>query len=119
MNPIPNNKPFHSGNDERRNIEGRPKKLKTILAGYGLAPSQVNQLISELMMMNEIELMKLSEDDTASIFENIISKALLKSKKNGSLYSLETLLNRSYGMPKASNDITIEDKRIEITFDLI
>lgn len=118
MNPIPNNKPFQSGNDERRNIEGRPKKLKTILSGYGLAPVQVNQLISELMMMNESELLTLSEDDSASIFENIISKALLKSKKTGSLYSLETLLNRSYGLPKASNDITLNDKRVEITLDL-
>jgi len=118
MNPISNNKPFQPGHDERRNINGRPKKLKTILSGHGLSPVQVNQLISELMMMNQCELESLTLDQTASIFENITAAALLKSRKNGSLYALETLLNRTQGMPKASNDIVLTDKRIDITLDL-
>ena len=118
MNPILNNKPFEQGNDERRNMNGRPKKLKTILLGYGLTPSQAYELINELIMLNEQELKKLADDSTASIFETTIAAALLKGKAKGSMFALELVLNRVYGLPKSAQELTIADKRTEITLDL-
>jgi hypothetical protein len=118
MNPIINSKPFSNGHDDRRNMNGRPKALKTILSGYGLTPSQTTELINELMMFNEIELKALADDTTATIFETTIATALLKAKGKGSLYAIETILNRSQGLPKAAQDITIQDKTYEITLTL-
>jgi hypothetical protein len=118
MNPIINSKPFAPGYDDRRNMNGRPKALKTILTGYGLTPSQTTELINELMMCNEIELKTLAEDETATIFETTIATALLKAKGKGSLFAIETILNRSQGLPKAAQDITIQDKTYDITLSL-
>lgn len=100
MNPIINSKPFANGYDDRRNTQGRPKKLKTILSGYGLTSSQTTELINELMMFNETELKTLADDSTATIFETTIATALLKAKAKGSLFAIETILNRAQGLPR-------------------
>ena len=118
MNPIANNKPFAPGADSRRNTNGRPPKLKTILAGHGLTPSQAYELINELMMLTETELSLLANDSTATILETTIAAALLKGKAKGSMYALEMILNRTYGLPKAAQEITLQDKRIEVTLEL-
>lgn len=117
-NPIQNNKPFALGADSRRNTNGRPPKLKTILAGHGLTPSQAYELINELMMLTETELSLLANDSTATILETTISAALLKGKAKGSMYALEMILNRTYGLPKAAQEITLQDKRIQVTLEL-
>lgn len=117
-NPIPNNKPFASGHDSRRNTNGRPPKLKTILAGHGLTPAQAYELINELMMLNENELNVLANDSTATIIETTIAAALLKGKAKGSMYALELVLNRTLGLPKAAQEITLQDKRIEVSLEL-
>jgi hypothetical protein len=118
MNHIPNNKPFQPGQDERRNINGRPRKLKTILTGYGLTPSQTTELINEMMMHTERELLFILNSDDATIFETTIASALIKGKTKGSLYALDTILNRSQGLPKQTNDIAIENKLISVSLNL-
>jgi hypothetical protein len=118
MNPILNNKPFAPGHDDRRNITGRPKSLKTILSGYGLTASQTTELINELMMYTESELKTLADDETATIFETTIATALLKSKNKGSLFALETIMNRAHGLPKSAQDITLQQKSYDITLTL-
>jgi hypothetical protein len=111
-------KPFAPGHDERRNGNGRPPKLKTILTGYGLTPSQTTQIINEMMLLTESELLNIAHSNDATIFETTIATALIKGKTKGSLYALETILNRSQGLPKATNEMSIENKTTTITLDL-
>jgi hypothetical protein len=118
MNPIHNNKPFSPGHDNRRNMNGRPRSLKTILTGHGLTGTQATDMISELVLLTELELQELANDNTATIFETTIATALLRSKAKGSLYSIETILNRAHGLPKASQDIILQNKTYEVTLDL-
>jgi hypothetical protein len=46
------------------------------------------------------ELKSVLENPKATILELTIATAMIKSLKNGSLYSMETLLTRVYGKPK-------------------
>lgn len=111
-------KPFEMGHDDRRNGNGRPPKLKTILSGYGLTPSQTTQVINEMMLFTESELLNIASSKDATIFETTIATALIKGKSKGSLFALETILNRSHGLPKATNEMSIENKTTTITLDL-
>jgi len=111
-------KPFVSGYDARRNGNGRPKKLVTILTGYGLTASQTTDIISEMMLLTEGELKLISDNQEATIFETTIAMALIKSKQRGSLYALETILNRGHGLPRQVSDINLKQETIEISLNL-
>lgn len=111
-------KPFTSGYDQRRNGNGRPKKLVTIISGYGLTPSQTTDIINEMMLLTEGELKLICDNEEATIFETTIAMALIKSKNKGSLYALETILNRGHGLPKMINDINLRQEKYEITLNL-
>ena len=47
--------------------------------------------------------------------EKTIAKAMMKSYKNGSLYSMDTLLTRVFGKPKEQMDMKT-DSTIEVIF---
>jgi hypothetical protein len=93
-----NLKPFKKG--QSGNPNGRPKKFVSLLKDQGYKLSEVNDAIQTLLSMNEEELSEVFEDQNATILEKTIASALRRSFKNGSLYSLETLLSRVYGSPK-------------------
>jgi len=50
--------------------------------------------------------------------ERIIAKALINSLKKDNLYAMESLLNRSVGMPKQQSEIQVEEKKIDVTLNL-
>lgn len=82
------------------NPAGRPKKFTSFLIDSGYKLSEVNDAIQSLLSLTEEELMEIQEDKNATILERTVVNALMRSMKNGSLYSLETLLSRVYGSPK-------------------
>lgn len=100
---------------EVANPYGRPKKFITILKDYGYSLSQINDCILSLLILTESDLVMMSNDANVTILESTVAGALVKSKKNGSLYSLETLLTRVYGKPKEQVDIK-SDNKIEVIF---
>jgi hypothetical protein len=67
------------------------------------------------MSMDEEELRAVSLNDSATVLEKTVAKAMIKSLSNGSLYSLDTLLTRVYGKPKEQVDIK-SDNKIEVIF---
>lgn len=102
------------------NPNGRPKSLKTMLkTDYGLTPSQTNSAILNLLMHTKSEIEHICNDDTQPMFNRIISKALIKSYNNGSLYALESLLNRTQGMPRQQTELTTtQEHPIFVSLDL-
>lgn len=100
---------------ERINREGRPRKYVSQLKEQGYKLSEVNDAIQALMSMDAEELKAVLDNPKATILELTIAAAMIKSLKNGSLYSMETLLTRVYGKPKETQQVQ-SDSRIEVVF---
>jgi hypothetical protein len=102
------------------NPQGRPKSLKTMLKHEcNMSASQTNDVILNLLMYTKNEIDSICNDDNAPMFTRIISKALLKSYNNGNLYALESLLNRTQGMPKQQTELkTTQEKPIFVSLNL-
>lgn len=101
------------------NPNGRPKKYITLLKEQGYKLSEVNDTIQVMIAMDLEELKAVWENPKATILEKTIANAMRKSLEKGSLYSLETLMNRVYGKPKETVDNNIKtDEPITITLNL-
>jgi predicted transcriptional regulator len=100
---------------EVRNPNGRPKKYVTLLRESGYKLSEVNDTIQTIMAMDLDELKQVWDNPKATVLEKTIANALKKSLEKGSLYSIDTLLNRVYGKPKETSQVTT-DSRIEVIF---
>jgi hypothetical protein len=116
-NVLDNLKPFKP-NDERINKEGRPKKFTTLLKEHGYSLSEVNDSIQAIMSMNEVEIKEVLKNTDATMLEKTVAKAIIKSYEKGSLYSMDTLMNRVYGKPKEEVNATIEAKVVNVTLNL-
>jgi hypothetical protein len=68
------------------------------------------------MTRDEIE--HLAMDETATMFERIISNALIHSHRHSNLNALEPLLNRTLGMPRQTTTTSIEEKPIFLGINL-
>ena len=91
---------------ESPNKNGRPKSLKTILnSEYAMTQAQCNEAILSMLAMSKQQVEMKANDSESAMFFRIIGKAILKSHQNGSLYVLESLLNRTLGMPKQQTEI--------------
>ena len=110
---LDNLKLFKKG--EVANPNGRPRKYVSLLKEQGYSISQVNDSIQALMSMTPKELKEVENNPDATALELTVTKAILKSMSNGSLYSMDTLMNRVYGKPKEQVDIQ-SDNKIEIVF---
>lgn len=117
-NVLDNLKPFKKGEDERRHLEGRPKKFTTLLKEHGYTLSEVNDSIQAIMSMDEKQIKDVLKNDEATMLEKTVAKAIIKSYDKGSLYSMDTLLSRVYGKPKESVEATVEAKVINVTLNL-
>jgi hypothetical protein len=94
------------------NPDGRPRKYVTTLASYGYKRSEINDTIQAMMAMTMDELKTVYENPKATILEKTIAGAMKKSLEKGTLYSLETLLSRVYGLPKQELAATVESRPI-------
>jgi hypothetical protein len=87
------------------NPNGRPRKYVSLLKEQGYKLSEINDTIQTMMAMDVSELQKVNDNPKATIMEKTIAAAMIKSLKNGSLFSLETLLTRVYGRPKETSTV--------------
>ena len=113
-----NLKPFKKGEDERRHMEGRPKKFTTLMKENGYSLSEVNDSIQAIMAMDEKNIKEVLKNEDATMLEKTVAKAIIKSYEKGSLYSMDTLLSRVFGKPKESVEATVEAKVINVTLNL-
>jgi hypothetical protein len=115
---LENLKNFNKGEDERRYMEGRPKKLITLMKDIGYTKTQVEETMLSMLSLSRKELEKIDKGDEYTIMERTIAGALLKGHDKNSLFNLEMLLTRSQGKPKETIDQTIESKNFTITLNL-
>ena len=94
------------------NPNGRPRKYVTLLVEQGYKRSEINDTIQNMMAMTVDELKAVWDNPRATILEKTIASAMRKSIEKGTLYSLETLLSRVYGMPKQELAATVESRPI-------
>jgi len=62
--------------------------------------------------LTEKQLNEILDDSNSTVFEKTIASAIKKSISKGYLDSIETLLNRVYGKPNESLDITSNGKTL-------
>jgi len=105
-------KPGQSGNPR-----GRPRKIFSRFKNAGYKLSEVNDTIQYLVQLSEAEIKDILKRQDITVLEKTVCKAILKSLKNGSLYSIETLLSRVYGKPKETVDATLSGK-VKVTLNL-
>ena len=98
------------GKGQSGNPNGRPKKWVSSLSESGYKRSEVNDCILVMMAMNMEELKDAYENPNATALEKTVAGAIRKSITKGSLYSIETLLDRVLGKPKESIDSQVEIK---------
>ena len=91
----PGAKPFVKG--KSGNPNGQPRKLATQLKIIGYTKAEAAKTIEAMLAMNIIELKEMFENPNATILEKTIAAALKRSLEKGSLYSIDTLLNRTHG----------------------
>lgn len=91
---------------ESGNPNGRPRKWISELKESGYKSSEVNDCILVMLSMTIEELADVYKNPKSTILEKTVANALKRSLEKGSLYSIDTLLNRAIGKPKESIDHT-------------
>jgi hypothetical protein len=82
------------------NPNGRPRKYVSLLVEHGYKRSEINDTIQAMLSMTMEELKEVFDNKQATILEKTIANAMRKSLEKGTLYSIETLISRVFGMPK-------------------
>jgi len=112
----PGAKPFVKG--KSGNPKGQPRKLATQLKIIGYTKAEAAKTIEAMLAMNILELKEMFENPNATILEKTIAAALKRSLEKGSLYSIDTLLNRTHG--KSTEMLQVQSDNIteiKITYD--
>ena len=118
--------PFKKGNQtgntwkkgQSGNPKGQPRKLATQLKIIGYTKAEAAKTIEAMLAMNIVELKEMFENPNATILEKTIAAALKRSLEKGSLYSIDTLLNRTHG--KSTEMIQVQSDNIteiKLTYD--
>lgn len=92
------------------NPNGQPRKLATQLKMIGYTKAEASHTINAMLAMTIDELKEIFENPNSTILEKTIANALKKSLEKGSLYSIDTLLNRTHGKPTEMLEVNAETK---------
>ena len=65
--------------------------------------------------MTKSEIESICENESFTMLERLVAKALIKDFEKGSLWNIEVILSRSIGRPKETTAIE-QDTKIEVVF---
>lgn len=100
------------------NPNGRPRKWVSTLSDYGYKVSEVHDCILAMMAMTMEELQDAYENENATVLEKTVANAIRRSIKKGSLYSIETLMDRVFGKPKETDNQNMSGRIEQITIEV-
>ena len=106
---------FKIGFDPKRNNNGAPRKLISSLSNTGYNNREITDTMLNILALTKAEIDSIAENESYSILERLVAKAILKDFSKGSLYNVDTLMNRAIGKPKETTSIE-KDNKIEVTF---
>lgn len=99
--------PFSWKKGQSGNPNGRPRKFVCLLKDMGYNKQDIDTTIQNMMAMTINELAEVFKDDNATVLEKTVANAIKKGIEKGTLYSLETLISRVYGMPNQQTDSNV------------
>jgi hypothetical protein len=100
------------------NPKGRPRKWVSTLTDQGYKSSEVHDCILAMMAMTLDELQDAYENENATVLEKTVANAIRRSIKKGSLYSIETLMDRVFGKPKETVNQNMSGRIEQITIEV-
>jgi hypothetical protein len=101
------------------NPNGRPRKFVCQLKEMGYNKQDITQTIENMMAMTITELAEVFKDENATVLEKTVANAIKRGIDKGTLYSIETLLNRVYGQPKQEVESKNENINLNTTVEII
>lgn len=92
--------PFGPGHDPRRNLEGRPKKIHTVLKKSGYTKDDIREAFSEIGWQLEEDVDAILEDPTKPMILRLIARAFKKGTEKGDFRYVSEILQHVIGKPK-------------------
>ena len=113
MNPNAkdNLKPFKDGDDPRRNLGGRPKKIYTIIKEMGYTADDIRGAFKEMMFYTLDDLKKVHKDESKPVIVRIIANQLYLALKKGDLSKIKDIMERVLGrepLPIKTPDVPVD-----------
>ena len=119
-----NLKPFVKGHDPRRNLEGGPKKSKTVpyitalLKEEGTGPVSsldIKEALLTLVNLPEYRIYEIRDDEEAPVLYRIAAKALLGGRADEYMEkAFDRAIGKSTQPIETKVELTLEDARAEL-----
>jgi hypothetical protein len=84
----------------------------------GYNKQDIDTTIQNMMAMTIEELAEVFKHENATVLEKTVANAIKKGIEKGDLKSIESLLDRVYGIPKSQIDLKAEIETVEQIFKI-
>ena len=107
----PGAKPFKKG--QSGNPAGKPRKIVSACMALGYKRQEVIDTLSVMIAYTLDELKEVYQNKNSTLLELTIANALRKSLEKGSLYTIDSILDRLFG--KATEKLDVDANVTQIT----